>query len=82
MPGRRDETRWRATSEVGAGTFVDSDAADPPTLFDRDNRPRRIEIAMDQIRARLGDQSVQFGYGLPTAGNTSHPTTIRRKGGR
>jgi hypothetical protein len=70
-------------SGVGADTLVDSDAADPPTLFDRElNRPRRIELAMDQIRARLGDQSVQFGCGLPTAGNTSHPTTIRRKEGR
>jgi DNA polymerase IV len=43
---------------------------------------RRLELAMGQIRARLGDQSVRFGCGLPTAGNTSHPTTFRRKEGR
>jgi DNA polymerase IV len=75
-------TRFRLIG-VGADTLVDGEAADPPTLFDRElDRPRRLEFAMDQIRAGLGDQSVRFGCGLPTAGNTSHPTTFRRKEGR
>jgi hypothetical protein len=39
-------TRFRLIG-VGADTLVDSDAADPPTLFDQ---PRRLEHAMDQIR--------------------------------
>src|ERR1700751_3570612 len=71
-------------------THVDCDAFDatvaPSLTATRPTRrlcstraqPRRIELAVDQIRARLGDQSVQFGCGLPTAGNTSHPTAIRR----
>jgi DNA polymerase IV len=75
-------TRFRLIG-VGADTLVDSAAADPPTLFDRElDRPRRLELAMDQIRARLGDQLVRFGCGLPTAGNTSHRTTFRPKEGR
>jgi DNA polymerase-4 len=72
-------TRFRLIG-VGTDTLVDSEAADPPTLFDRElDRPRRLEFAMDQIRARLGDQSVRFRCGLPTAGNTS-PYDISAQG--
>lgn len=74
-------TRFRL---IGAGveTLVDSDAADPPTLFDRElDRPRRLEHAMDQIRERFGEGSVRLGRGMPTADNTSHPTTFRRREG-
>ena len=63
-------TRFRLIG-VGADTLTDSRAADPPTLFDRElDRPRRLEHAMDQIRGRLGEGSVQSGRGMPTAGNT------------
>jgi len=47
---------------VGADALVDSHAADPPNLFDE---PRRLEQAIDQIRGRLGESSLQFGRSLP-----------------
>ena len=64
-------TRFRLIG-VGADALADSRAADPPTLFSRElDRPRRIEQAMDQIRDRLGADSVTFGRNLrhnaPTA---------------
>ena len=64
-------TRFRLIG-VGADALADSRAADPPTLFSRElDRPRRIEQAMDQIRDRLGADSVTFGRKLrhdaPTA---------------
>jgi hypothetical protein len=47
---------------VGADTLVTSEDADPPTLFDREfGRPKRIELAMDQIRDKLGEGSVRLG---------------------
>ena len=58
-------TRFRLIG-VGADALVDSRAADPPTLFHRElDGPRRLEQAIDQIRGRLGDGSVQFGRALP-----------------
>ena len=54
-------TRFRLIG-VGADALVDARAADPPTLFDG---PRRLEHAIDQVRGRLGDSSVQFGRSLP-----------------
>ena len=61
-------TRFRLIG-VGADTLVEDLEADPLTLFDRElNRPRRLEHAMDQIRTRLGDQSIGLGRGLPAAG--------------
>jgi DNA polymerase IV len=63
-------TRFRLIG-VGADTLIDNREADPPTLFDRElDRSRRLEHAMDQIRGRLGEGSVQLGRGMPTAGNT------------
>jgi hypothetical protein len=47
---------------VGADALVDGRAADPPTLFDE---PRRLEQAIDQIRGKLGEGSLQFGRSLP-----------------
>ena len=74
-------TRFRLIG-VGADALVEGQAADPPTLFDRElDRPRWLEHAMDQIRGRLGGGSVRLGRDLPTAGNTSHPTTFRRREG-
>ena len=74
-------TRFRLIG-VAADALVEGQAADPLTLFDRElDRPRRLEHAMDQIRGRLGGGSVRLGRDLPTAGNTSHPTTFRRREG-
>lgn len=81
LAGEADgSTRFRPIG-VGVGSLVVDLAADPPTLFDRElDRPRRLEHAMDQIRTRLGDQSVRFGRGLPNTGNTPHPTTFSAPG--
>ena len=57
-------TRFRLIG-VGADSLVDSRAADPPSLFERElDRPRRREHAMDQIRERMGEGSVRLGRGL------------------
>jgi DNA polymerase IV len=64
---------------VGIDAFADSHAADPPTLFDRElDRPRRIEYAMDQIRGKLGVESVRFGRDLPRT-NATESSPISRK---
>jgi DNA polymerase IV len=71
-------TRFRLIG-VGADALVDSRAADPPTLFDEElGGPRRLEHAIDQIRNRLGDGSVQFGRGLS---RSSAKNTPRTRGG-
>jgi DNA polymerase IV len=71
-------TRFRLIG-VGADALVDSRAADPPTLFDGElGGPRRLEHAIDQIRDRLGDGSVQFGRGLS---RSSAKNTPRTRGG-
>jgi DNA polymerase IV len=71
-------TRFRLVG-VAADALVYSGAADPPTLFDRDlDRPRQLEHAMDQIRGRLGDDSVRLGRDLRAAGATR---TARQRGG-
>jgi len=65
---------------IAADALVEGLAADPPTLFDRElDRPGRLEHVMDQIRAKLGDQSVRLGRGLPTADAMPVPTTFRRR---
>jgi len=57
-------TRFRLIG-VGAVALADGHAADAPTLFEGElDGPRRLEQAIDQIRGRLGDGSVQFGRGL------------------
>jgi hypothetical protein len=77
-------SRAKPTASPGFGlsgradTLVDSPAADPPTLFDQ---PRRLEHAMDQIRAGHGEPSARLDRGLPRAGNTSHRTILRRREG-
>jgi DNA polymerase IV len=54
-------TKFRLVG-VGADHLSDGAAADPPRLFEREfDRPRRLEHALDEIRSRLGDSSVQFG---------------------
>jgi DNA polymerase IV len=55
------ETLFRLIG-VGADGLVSADAADLPTLFDReDGKPRRLEQAVDDIRTRLGDDAVRLG---------------------
>jgi hypothetical protein len=62
-----DVTRFRRIG-IAADAVVEGLAADPPTLFERElDRPGRLEHAMDQIRAKLGDHSVRLGRSLPTA---------------
>jgi len=46
----------------GRPELTDSHAADPPTLFDGSHR---LEHAIDQIRTKLGQDTLQFGRGLP-----------------
>jgi DNA polymerase-4 len=73
-------TRFRLIG-VGADGLVDSRAADPPTLFDGElDGPRRLERAIDQIRDRLGDGSVQFGRGLSHPGAKNAPPRTRSVG--
>jgi DNA polymerase-4 len=70
--------RFRLIS-VGADTLVDGRAADPPTLFDRElDRPRRLEQAMDQIRDRLGEDSVRMGRDLPAGTKATRGRTSAR----
>jgi len=65
-------TRFRLIG-VGADALVEDLTADPPTLFDRELiRPRRIEHTINQIRTRLGDESISLGRGLTA------PATLRR----
>ena len=54
-------TRFRLIG-VGADALISAEAADLPTLFDReDGKPRRLEQAVDEIRSRLGDDAVKMG---------------------
>ena len=47
---------------VGADRVTESRGADPPNLFDRQfDGPRRLELAVDEIRKQLGEGTVQFG---------------------
>ena len=77
------DTRFRLIG-VGAGTLVDSRVADPATLFDRDlDGAGRLERAMDQIRGKHGEGSVQLGRALPPpTSNASHPRTFPAWGKR
>ncbi len=62
LAGEADGTTLFRLIGVGADALVDSAAADPPTLFDRqDGRPRRLAEAIDDIRRRHGDGAVQRG---------------------
>ncbi len=54
-------TRFRLIG-VGADALVSADAADLPTLFDReDGKPRRLERALDDIKSRHGSGAVRMG---------------------
>jgi DNA polymerase-4 len=54
-------TRFRLIG-VGADSLVSAEAADLPTLFDReDGKPRRLEHALDNIKSRHGSGVVRLG---------------------
>lgn len=68
---------------VGASLLVDGGMADLPSLFDAElGRPRRLESAIDEIRARLGDASLRRGGTLADPGARpaaeTAPHTLRR----
>jgi DNA polymerase-4 len=70
-------TRFRLIG-VGADALSDSRAADPPSLFAREfDAPGRLEHAMDQIRGRLGEGSVQFGRTLLSSAEKAARPAIR-----
>ena len=56
-------TRFRLIG-VGADLLLGGETADLPTLFDRDDRPRRLEEALDDIKARHGDRAIKLGRGV------------------
>ncbi len=75
-------TRYRQIG-VGADLLVDGSMADLPTLFDDDlGRPRRLERALDEIHARLGDDSVRRGRALPGLGARPAAEIAPRAAGR
>jgi DNA polymerase-4 len=66
---------------IGAEALVDDREADLPTLFSRElDRPRRLDEAIGDIRARLGGDAVQLGRGLgkiETSGGARHRSGVR-----
>jgi len=64
LAGEADGTTRFRLIGVGADGLVGADAADLPTLFDReDGKPRRLEQAIDDIRGRHGKGAVRLGRG-------------------
>ncbi|MCC7048568.1 MAG: DNA polymerase IV [Alphaproteobacteria bacterium] len=59
-----DGTRYRLIG-VGGADLDDAAEADPPDLFDPDaNRRRKVEHAMDEVRAKLGKDAIAKGRGM------------------
>ena len=53
---------------IGAADLVAADIADLPDLLDPDREKRaRVERAIDQVRAKLGDRAIGKGRSLPRA---------------
>jgi DNA polymerase-4 len=63
LAGEADGTTRFRLIGVGADGLVDGGAADLPTLFDADARPRRLEAAIDEVRRRHGEEIVRRGSG-------------------
>ncbi|MGE0724804.1 MAG: DNA polymerase IV [Alphaproteobacteria bacterium] len=60
-----DGTRYRLIG-VGLTELGDGAAADPPDLIDTNRgRSARVERAIDAVRARLGEEAIVKGRGLP-----------------
>ncbi len=56
-----DGRRFRLIG-IGAGDLVDGDLADPPDLLDPDRqRHARVERAIDEVRAKLGEAAIGKG---------------------
>ena len=59
-----DGTRFRLIG-VGGADLSDAATADPPDLFDPEsNKRRKVEQAMDEVRAKLGKDAIAKGRGL------------------
>jgi len=59
-----DGTRFRLIG-VGGADLSDAATADPPDLFDPEaNKRRKVEQAMDEVRAKLGKDAITKGRGL------------------
>jgi len=59
-----DGTRFRLIG-VGGADLSDAATADPPDLFDpAANKRRKVEHAMDEVRAKLGRDAITKGRGL------------------
>jgi DNA polymerase-4 len=59
-----DGTRYRLIG-VGGTDLGDAAQADPPDLFDpRADKRRRVERAIDDVRAKLGRQAIAKGRGI------------------
>jgi DNA polymerase IV len=83
LAGEADGTvRFRLIG-VGADALVDASEADLPTLFDGElGRPRRLEQAIDDIRGRLGGNSVRRGRDLLVPAPSPATETAPRRGRR
>ncbi|MCC6470792.1 MAG: DNA polymerase IV [Alphaproteobacteria bacterium] len=59
-----DGTRYRLIG-VGGADLDDAAEADPPDLFDpAANKRRKVEHAMDEVRAKLGKDAIAKGRGM------------------
>jgi DNA polymerase-4 len=59
-----DGTRYRLIG-VGGADLSDAAEADPPDLFDPEsNKRRKVEHAMDEVRAKLGKDAIAKGRGM------------------
>lgn len=66
LAGEANGTRFRLIG-IGGTDLVSADLADPPDLLDPGlARRRKIEDAIDSVRARLGDNSITKGRGFRT----------------
>ena len=65
---------------VGADLLVDGGETDLPTLFDDElGRLRRLEQTIDEIRGRLGDESVRRGRDLARSAAEVAPHAVPRE---
>ncbi len=59
---------WYRLIGIGVGSLHDAKDADPIDLADPDSdRRRRVEAAMDSVRAKLGKDAIVKGRSLKTA---------------
>jgi DNA polymerase IV len=81
LPLVRQEADGRAFRLIGIGAadLVPAASADLPDLLDPEREKRaRVERAIDLVRAKLGDQSIGKGRGLPRDGG--QPKAAPKKG--